>query len=388
MNLEYYNTPAPESLQVQLLPKELPAFLSYRPDFALLEELQKEYAQYKKIVVIGHGGSITSFLGMYTSLCAHSGVEVFFLNTVDADYIASVRSATTPQDTLVLAVSKSGETITLFEVLSQFADYPLVCLTEAGSPLAQAAEKLGARVVAHPAIGGRFTGVTEVGLLPAVLCGVDVATVFAGAAELYKQFQKDNLAWKAASILWQLEQKGFVDVFLPVYSRGLYGLAQLFVQLCHESYGKEGRGQTFLASEAPESQHHTNQRFFGGRKNMCGFFVTTEATSESIVRYPASLHSIPVHGRHLADMNGLSLKQAMQAEWQGTLDDARLKNMPVLHLSTAVVDARNVGRQIAFWQLVAVYGALLRGVDPFSQPQVESSKLLSVTKRLSLLGLA
>ena len=121
---------------------------------------------------------------------------------------------------------------------------------------------------------------------------------------------------------------------------------------------------------------------------MCGFFVTTEATSESVVRYPASLHSIPVHGRHLADMNGLSLKQAMQAEWQGTLDDARLKNMPVLHLSTAVVDARNVGRQIALWQLVAVYGALLRGVDPFSQPQVESSKLLSVTKRLSLLGLA
>lgn len=387
MNLEFSSCPKPETFNKEILPLQKPLFLSYHPDIEAMKTLTEKYAHVKKILVIGHGGSITTFMGFYEALKEESSKRVYFLNTVDPDYIWELKQNLHPAESLVIAISKSGETTTQIEALTQFLDYPLLVIAGKGSTLANIGNKVGAEIFDHPPIGGRYTGLTEVALLPAAICGIPVSELIRGAEDLYAQFYEDNIAWKTASVLYELEKNGYVDVFLPFYSHGLYSFSTLIVQLCHESFGKALKGQTYAAFEAPESQHHTNQRFFGGQKNMAGLFISQDVFNHlEVTNINPSLHSIPFKNGHLEILNKIPLEKSMHFELQGTLEDAKIHGIPTIHLQLLRRSSYETGFFVAFWHLFAVYSSLLRGVNPFDQPQVENSKTISYNKRLSFKG--
>lgn len=387
MKLEFFNCPKPAEIQSVKLP-EIPEFVTYKPDFELMQQISKEYQQYPNILIIGHGGSITSIYGFYNALKYQATKQMYFLSTVDPDYIHELKQKLNPKDTLVISVSKSGETVTQIEMMMPFINYPMLIITGKSSSLRALGEKIGAKIILHPTIGGRYTGLTEVALLPAALAGLDVKGLYAGAEKFYEVFEKENLAWKAASVLYQLEQKGFVDVFMPFYAHNLFPMSNVIVQLCHESFGKGGVGQTYFAHEAPESQHHTNQRFFGGRKNICGFFVSADGFNyPAINEFPTQLHSIQLKGHALFDINKIPLEKSLEFELQATMEDARINSIPLAHLEVANFSPVEIGGLVAFWQLYAVYSSVLRNVDPFDQPQVENSKKISFNKRLAFKGL-
>ena len=159
------------------LPKA-PEFMAYAPDFNLLNGLAAESEKYKNILVIAHGGSISTFYGYYHALNYQAKKKAYFLSTVDPDYIFQLKRELKKDETLVIAISKSGETITQIEALMQFVDYPLLIITGKSSSLRAIGEKLHARLVMHPPIGGRFTGLTEVALLPAAICGIEVGEIY------------------------------------------------------------------------------------------------------------------------------------------------------------------------------------------------------------------
>ncbi len=383
MKIEFFNCEQSKSFDTALLPQEQPLFINYQPDWNHLESIAKKYEDKKNILVIGHGGSITSFYGFYQALSDRASKKAFFLNTTDPDYISDLKRELSPNDTLVIAISKSGENTTQIEALLQFKEFPMLFVTGQGSPVAAIGESLKAEIITHPAIGGRYTGFTEVAMLPAVLCGLDAKQLWAGGQKLLTHYGQTNLAWDAASVLWKLEQEGYEDVFMPFYSHELFAMSNVIVQLCHESFGKEGRGQTYLASEAPESQHHTNQRFFGGKKNIAGFFISQDKYRHTLVtKVPSELQEIQIKGHSLATIDGIPLEYSMKAEREGTMEDARQNKIPLLHLSIEQLDESELGQLLAFWQLFAVYSSLLRTVDPFDQPQVEASKHISFIKRL------
>ncbi len=386
MKIEYFNTPKPEILNPSILPAAA-AFLSHVPDFKFLEDSAKKYAKYKNIIILGHGGSITSIYGFYNALKYQAKKHLEFLSTVDPDAIAAIKQTYNPQETLVLVISKSGDTVTLLEMFSQFLEYPMLVVTGANSSLRAMAEKLQLPVADHPPIGGRYVGLTEVALLPASLAGLQAEEMYDGAAAMYAQYEKGNAAWQMASVMWQLEQQGYVDVFMPFYSHNLFPMSALIVQLCHESFGKEGRGQTYFAHEAPESQHHTNQRFFGGPKNICGIFTTVENfQNNTVVEYPENVQEVWIKSIQLKDINSIPLAKAINFEAHGSMEDARIHGIPLVHISLDSVSPEEVGALTAFWQMYAVYASALRNVDPFNQPQVENSKAISFHKRLQFKG--
>lgn len=387
MRIDYFNCPEPEKLNPAVLPAK-PEFIGYQPDFELIQKYANEYKGYSKLLIIAHGGSLTTFFGYYHALKSQANKKVYFLNTVDPDYIFELKQELKKEDTLVISISKSGENTTQLEMTMQFSDYPLLVVTGEKSPLRQVAEKLKIPIVTHPTIGGRYTGLTEVALLPAGIAGIDVQGLYAGAKVFYDLYDKDNLAWKAASVFWQLEQKGYCDVYVPFYTHNLFYMNLLLVQLCHESFGKAGKGQTYFAHEAPESQHHTNQRFFGGQKNIAGFFISSDTVLHPTVNvYPTVLHSVQIKGRAMFDIDKIPLEKSLEAELSGTLGDARINGIPTANLAIAGYSAAELGQFVAFWQLYAVYASVLRGVNPFDQPEVENSKQLSFTKRLAFKGI-
>jgi glucose-6-phosphate isomerase len=344
------------------------------------------------VLVIGHGGSVSSSYGFCHALGrdvpASKTKNIHFLSTVDPARVMELETHLQPEHTVVLAISKSGIDTTQLEVLSQFSDFPTVAVTEKDTALYQIAQKQNWDIVEHPPIGGRFTAFTEVALLPALLSGIDIDALYRGAHEMYSVYEKDNLAFKAASVLWQLEQQGYVDVLGLVYSHYLFGTAPLATQLCHESFGKDGKGQTYLFAEAPEAQHHTEQRFLGGRKNMAGWFFGLHQYQSGVeTKFPPASHSIPLRGHALFDINHIPFQESIRAELAGTLESARVRNIPILHTELTGIEPVEVGRFMAFWQLFAVYSSLLRGVNPFDQPEVEKGKEISFDKRLAYKGL-
>ncbi|MCX6796981.1 MAG: hypothetical protein NTX98_00685 [Candidatus Doudnabacteria bacterium] len=387
MKLDYYNCPKPGDIESIKLP-ETPEFVKYVPDFGAINKLAEEYQKYENVLIMGHGGSISSNVGIYYALIEFTKKKAYFLSTIDPDYIYELKQKLKPENTLVITITKSGENTTQIEASMQFTEYPWLVITGKSSPFREVGEKLKAKVILHPPIGGRYTGLTEVSLVPAAILGLDAKALYEGAKQLYYLYDKENLAWKAASVFYQLEQKGYADVFMPIYSHNLFPLSNLIVQLCHESFGKNGKGQTYLAAEAPESQHHTNQRFFGGQKNICGFFINSDSVLHpTITSYPHLIHSVQIKGRVLFDINKIPLEKSLEYELKGTLEDARINGIPMAHLSMAGYSPREIGSLIAFWQIFAVYSSVLRDVNPFDQPQVENSKRISFDKRLQYKGL-
>lgn len=385
MQIKFYNTPEPQEFTD--LSHDRPNFLDYQPDFVLLDKLTKKYSSKQKLILIGHGGSITTFAGLYGALKAKSSKQVYLVSTNDPDYLSEVKSATNINNTVVVAVSKSGETVTQLEALLQFVDYPMVIVTGAAGPLAEIAHKLNAEIVIHPPIGGRYSGFTEATLVPSAICGFDCEKIYEGGQEWLTRFNHPNPAFEAASVFTQLEDKGIVDVFMPVYSSRLFPFSNLIVQLCHESFGKEGKGQTYFAHEAPESQHHTNQRFFGGRKNIAGFFISSQHSQTNLTTFvPETLQAIPLKEQTLNVLNNIPLQEALQFERESTLADAKLQNIPLSELQLEEISEHHLGELIAFWQMFAIYSSLLRGVNPYDQPQVESSKKISFARREKFQG--
>jgi len=108
MKLEFYNSPQSAEIQSIKLPAT-PEFVTYRPDFELMKKLADEYQKYQNILVVGHGGSITSFYGIYYALKYLAKKPAYFLSTIDPDYIFELKQSLKPGNTLVIAISKSAK---------------------------------------------------------------------------------------------------------------------------------------------------------------------------------------------------------------------------------------------------------------------------------------
>lgn len=373
-----------------------PAFQSYTADPKAVAgsaaKIRKAYGRPRNVVVIGNGGSISTLNALYNALIEYSkpgayssrGSRLYIVDSQEPAPIARILAEAKADDTVVVPISKSGNTQSLDDVLDVFMKrgYDVAAVTtkgqKAGRLYTRATEYLRRRrldpeslIVEHPPIGGRYSGRTPVATLPLALLGMNVkhlAEIDRGATAMYKRVDKkvpvdDNIALRLAATLYLLDSaRGYTEVYAPMYSHCLEGFAHLTTQLLHESSGKLGRGQTILTAVAPECQHHTNQRFFGGRRNMAAVFYTVKKPE------PVGLRTI----------SGVPLETALEFEYEGTRGDAQAQGIPNMTVEVDRLVPREVGALMAFlhWSF-GVYPALLRDVNPFDQPHVESSKHLS-----------
>lgn len=354
---------------------EKPDFANLKPDYDL-EKIDKEF---ENLIVVGNGGSITSLRAFYYTFLEEADKHLDIVSTMDPDRLHQVTSHTYPDDTLVMPISKSGSTIGVLESLMYFVNrgYDFVPLTTPGSPLHRIAEEHGNNIIEHQDVGGRFSGLTNTALAPAELIGLDADEIRKGGEKGYEKREK---AVELASALYEAEEKAFNEVLTPFYSSRMFGFYPLLVQLMHETVCKDGKGQTFYGDHAPEYQHHTNQRLFGGRKNVLPLFFRTEHRQEKI-QIPEAILDIEVKGRDFGALDGENLDDALDAEVSGVMEALQEEEMPFIDLKLENSSYRGFGELMAFLQLTAYYSARLRDVDPLTQPDVEKSKKMGLEAR-------
>lgn len=366
--------------------KDEPDFVDVEPDIERIEEVRGQY-EYENLVVIGNGGSITSFRAYLYAFLNEADKNVRLVTTMDPDYLNTLSDELDPEETLVMPISKSGETVGVIESLLYFIDrgYPVCAVTSQNDgALKQIVERNDYGFIEHQDVGGRFSGLTETALAPAAFAGIEVSEIRKGGEEMYEKLspkKQYNPALNVASALHDAEQDGYTEVFSPFYSTRLFGFYPLFVQLMHETVCKGGEGQTVYGDMGPECQHHTNQRVFGGRDNVITMFFRCEAHEMKTLDIPPNLEDINIRGRELSELQDQELQDSLKAEYQGVKDAMDEEDMPNVTVAVDDVSHRSLGKLVAFMQYLAVYSAWIRGVDPFTQPDVEKSKQIGFEER-------
>lgn len=304
-----------------------------------------------------------------------------------------------PAKTLFNVVSKSGSTA---ETMSQYLvarawveegvgpdharGHFLFTTDPARGALRQIAEAQGIPAVPVPEnVGGRFSVLSPVGLLPAAVCGVDLDALLAGAAAMEARCRTPELDRNPAGILATLlhaadtEQGRPIHVLMPYVDR-LRSSALWFQQLWAESLGKaiglDGRprntGPTPMASVGATDQHSLLQLFMEGPHDKVVLFVALEEAGTDVA-IPQVHPEIP----SLSYLGGKTLGQLLDAERRATAEALRRAGRPNATLVFPRLDAHALGEFFMLLEIATVYAGALYGVDPLDQPGVELGKILT-----------
>jgi glucose-6-phosphate isomerase len=361
------------------------------------------------VLVLGIGGSALGTRALLSALRPPAWNELddeareFFprltlLDNVDPTSVAAALRRIDPRRVLVNVISKSGgtaETLAQYLVVRRWLDDALggaasrhlVFTTDPDKgALRDLATREGiATLEVPPDVGGRFSVLSPVGLLPAALVGIDIAGLVRGAALAVERAEADDLLHNPAALYaalhWSadLQAGARLHVLMP-YSDRLRDVAEWFRQLWAESLGKrvdrEGRvvhtGPTPVASVGATDQHSQVQLFMEGPFDKLITFVTVGDPGEDVLI--PELGGMP---EDVACLGGRTLGGLLTAEYEAT--SAALARMGRMNCTIALPDLApaSVGELLMFFQLATGYAGCWYGVNPFDQPGVELGKRLT-----------
>jgi glucose-6-phosphate isomerase len=357
------------------------------------------------VVVLGIGGSALGPIALRTSLrppqwnlldeAARGGEpRLHVLDNVDPANISALLGRLDLRRSLFVVISKSGGTAEtmaqylvvrarLNEVLGEAgARERLVFVTDPQKGALRTIarnEKIAALEI--PAnVGGRFSVLTPVGILPAALIGIDTAGLLAGAADMRTRCASkvlgSNIAgtWAALQYLADTKHGRPIQVLMP-YSDALRDMADWFVQLWAESLGKHrvagdaGVGPTPLGALGATDQHSKVQLFMEGPGDKTVTFIGVEegATDVTIPKLHADVPE-------LAYLGGHQLGELLDIERRATAGALARRGRPNMTLTLERVDPFHVGALFMFLELATAYAGRLYGVNAFDQPGVELGK--------------
>jgi glucose-6-phosphate isomerase len=361
------------------------------------------------VLVLGIGGSALGTKALLNALRRPAWNELddeardFFprltvLDNIDPGSVAAALRRIDPRRVLVNVISKSGgtaETMAQYLVVRQWledalggaAARHLVFTTDpARGALRELAAREGiATLDVPPEVGGRFSALSPVGLLPAALVGIDVAGMLAGARQAIQTADSDELVRNPAALYAALhwaadtDLEARINVLMP-YTDRLREFAEWYRQLWAESLGKRvdrggqvvHRGPTPVGAVGATDQHSQVQLFMEGPYDKAITFVVVDDLGVDV-----TIPARPDLPADLAYLPGHSLGELLRAEYEAT--SAALAQMGRMSCTLRLPDLSpaTLGEAIMFLQLATGYAGVWYGVDPFDQPGVELGKKLT-----------
>ncbi|MFI3251629.1 MAG: glucose-6-phosphate isomerase [bacterium] len=336
------------------------------------------------LVVIGIGGS---YLGAASVIEAHkkyfnNEFEVVFCGEeLSSDYLSELCEYLENRDFCINVISKSGTTIEpaiTFRVLKKLIENKygecsdrIFATTdkEKGALITLAKQKGYKTFVVPDDVGGRFSVLSAVGLLPIACSGVDINQLLSGAKEASKNYlNKNNDAVKYALIRNVLHLTKDIEIFVT-YEPKLKLLAEWWKQLFGESEGKENKGIYVSSANFTTDLHSMGQMIQDGKRNLFETVIKVNKSNKEVV--------IPTDEEDLDGLNFLSCKtlhyvneQAMEGTILAHVDG----EVPNIIIELDSINPYTIGELIYFFEVACGVSAYTLGVNPFDQPGVEAYK--------------
>jgi len=253
------------------------------------------------------------------------------------------------------------------------AERRIIATTDAESgALNVVANEFGYRTYVIPDdVGGRFSVLTPVGLLPIAAAGLDIQSLFYGAVSMLAALEdpEENPALDYAARRYALHASGYDTEILSVFDPRLTRMGAWWQQLFGESEGKNNRGLFPAVCTYSTDLHSLGQFVQDGPRNLIETFLTVEN--------PPSTLSIPNDAANADGLNylaGRTVADVNRAAFEGTIAAHREGGVPVASIHLPALSEESVGRLLYFFEHAVSVGGYLLGVNPFDQPGVEAYK--------------
>ncbi len=339
-------------------------FDSFKKDYnySFDKKFLKKYQKYKKINIIGMGGSVLGAKAIYSFCKATIKKNFSFFENLQLKKCNSNKS-------LNIVISKSGNTLeTLVNLNANYNKTKNIFITENKlSHLRNLANKLKSDVIDHKNfIGGRFSVLSEVGMLPAGLMGLN--------ENKFKQFNNliinkkftNNLIHNTLSTYNLIKSRKYNSVILN-YDPNSEDLFKWYQQLVSESLGKKSKGIIPIISSMPKDNHSLLQLYLSGFKhNFYTFFIVEEKNSSKI-----NMELLLDQFKFLQNKNTFQILDSQRIATQNIFDK---KKIPYRTFYIKKRDEKTLGELFCFFTLEVILLSKLLRVNPLDQPEVELVK--------------
>ena len=362
--------------------------------------------QIDAFVVLGIGGSALGPLAVQQALNhphynelprekRGNNPKLYVVDNVDPERLVYLFQAIDPTRCLFNVISKSGstsETMSQFMIIQAMLEEKLgkeaarkhiVCTTdpESGNLIAIAKQEGYKTFYIPSAVGGRFSELTPVGLLPAAFCGIDIEGLLEGAAQMDALCQQDDITKNPAHMFAALHCLGMaqgknISVLMP-YADSLKLIADWYAQLWAESLGKKydlnGKtvnvGQTPVRALGATDQHSQVQLYAEGPYDKITVLIGVDQYRETIT-IPKTYTEMPSLG-FLGGVTHNKLLQTMQTATEYALTKSGRANMTI---TIPAVTPQTVGQLLYFFEVATAFAGELLNINAFDQPGVEEGK--------------
>jgi len=321
--------------------------------------------------------------------------KLYVADNIDPERLVYLFETIDPTRCLFNVISKSGstsETMSQFMIIKELLEEKLgkekarkhiVCTTDPVSGnLITIAKEEGYKTFYVPSpVGGRFSELTSVGLLPAAFCGIDIEGMLEGAAQMDTMCQEDDISKNPAYMYAALHYLGMttgknISVLMP-YADGVKLIADWYAQLWAESLGKKydlagnivNVGQTPVRALGATDQHSQVQLYAEGPYDKIVVFIGVEEYRKTIT-IPKTYSHMPSLG-FLGGVTHNNLLQTQQSATEYALTKAGRMNMTI---TIPKITTQTIGQLIYFFEMATAYAGELLGIDAFDQPGVEEGK--------------
>lgn len=354
------------------------------------------YQSASNIVVIGIGGSSLGTKAL-DSMLKHKYKNIknmIFLENPDPVTLSNNLSAIKKENSIFVVVSKSGgtiETMSIFKTVLSYFDIDLensdkkrvIIISDEGSPLCRFADDYGLKAYTIPGnVGGRFSVLSAVGVVPLALAGYNVKDILEGAKIFLERFfdlKEEHIAIKA---FFQVQNyKKYPINVLFSYGDALEDFSKWFIQLWAESLGKIDKngnhvGLTPVAHVGSVDQHSFLQLIMQGPKDKTVTFIKVKNFENDL-----SIPGMSLRNLEKTDyVNTHSFNELINAECDATKESMVSEGIAVDMITLDKIDENSIGELIMYFELLTSYAGALFGINTYDQPGVEFGKKILVKK--------
>ncbi|MDZ7680829.1 MAG: glucose-6-phosphate isomerase [Fodinibius sp.] len=368
------------------------------PNDAILEQLDRLGAAIREeadvFIICGIGGSYLGARAVIEALSpsfSQQTPEIIYAgHHMSGEYLQELlqyldtpKADGEPKSVYCNVISKSGttlETALSFRKIRKWManTYPdslqqrIICTTSSkGGALNKLIDEYGFQKFVIPDdVGGRFSVLTPVGLLPIAVAGIDIRSLFYGAVSEYEMLENEaEMLINYAAVKYALYQKGKQVDVLTSFEQELSGLCGWLQQLLGESEGKNKKGMLPVTAGYSTDLHSLGQFMQDGSRIMIETFISIQKSGTSLTVEEAGSNNDNLNylaGRSFHDINSKAREGTISAHTEG--------GVPCITVNMEVLNASQVGAFIYFYELFTAVYCYCLGVNPFTQPGVENYK--------------
>jgi len=356
---------------------KIPLLQSFKKDYFqdFSSPTIKKFSKYKNIIIIGMGGSALGAKSIYNFFKEKIKKDVFFFDNLDENLYLEFKKLKKLKSSCFVIISKSGETVESITNLSiLFSNFSLknklVFITEIkDSSIVNIANKLNAEIIGHKNfIGGRYSVLSEAGMFPAALMGLNIKK-FKVLGKLLNDKNFISSLIQNVAYIFTLNSQGLKNSVILNYDSDLKDLSYWYQQLVSESLGKKGKGITTIIAETPKDHHSTMQLYLDGPKDKFFTFFNSENKKNNLK------FSADIIKNNVKFLKNKKLRSIVNAQSKAVKNIFKIKKIPFRQISFNKKNEEELGTIFIFFVLETLLLAKLMNVNPFNQPAVEQIKV-------------